>query len=96
MLQILKEKFGVQCILGLTATATMVTAFSVAQHIGIHDYQDATIRGSPVPPNLMLSVSRDEDKDEVSSCRFIDNSARFKLGPSQTRPTSKLILFMFY
>lgn len=65
LLQVLREKFGVQCFLGLTATATMVTAASVAQHLGINDYQDATIRGSPVPENLRLSVSRDEDKDEV-------------------------------
>ena len=55
-----------RCMLGLTATATMVTAASVSQHLGIDDYQVATIRGSPVPPNLCLSVSRDEDKHQVN------------------------------
>ena len=54
------------CLLGLTATATMVTAASVAQHLGIHNHADAMIRGLPVPPNLQLSVSRDDNKDDVS------------------------------
>jgi hypothetical protein len=65
VLQVLKEQYGVQCMLGLTATATMVTAASVAQHLGIQNYQEATIRGTPIPRNLCLSVSRDEDKEEV-------------------------------
>ena len=52
-------------MLGLTATATMVTAASVAKHLGILDYQTGTIRGSPVPGNLCLSVSRDDDRDEA-------------------------------
>ena len=52
-------------MLGLTATATMVTAASVSQHLGISDYKQATIRETPVPSNLLLSVSRDEDRDEV-------------------------------
>lgn len=52
-------------MLGLTATATMVTAASVAQHLGIDNYEKATIRGSPVPRNLVLSISRDEHKDQV-------------------------------
>ncbi len=63
--QILREQYGVKCMLGLTATATMVTAASVAQHLGIDDYQTATIRDMPVPSNLQLSVSRDTDKDQV-------------------------------
>ena len=66
ILQVLRERFGVRCMLGLTATATLTTAASVAQHLGIHDYQEATIRGTPVPDNLLLSVSKDENRDEVS------------------------------
>ena len=31
----------------------------------IEDLEDAVIRGPPVPKNLELSVSRDEDRDEV-------------------------------
>ena len=53
-------------MLGLTATSTMSTAVSVAQHLGIQDPESATIRGTPVPDNLMLSVSRDDDRDSVS------------------------------
>ena len=53
-------------MLGLTATATATTAISVAHHLGIDDYATATIRGAPIPSNLKLSVSRDENKDEVS------------------------------
>ena len=53
-------------MLGLTATATQSTALSVAQHLGIPDGDRATIRGTPVPDNLLLSVSRDDDRDSVS------------------------------
>ena len=54
-------------MLGLTATATMATAAGVAKHLGILDYQQATIRGSPIPENLILSVSKDEDKEDVTT-----------------------------
>ncbi|ELU14701.1 hypothetical protein CAPTEDRAFT_176954 [Capitella teleta] len=63
--KVLKEQYGVQCMLGLTATATMVTAASVAQHLGISNYMEATIRGTPIPRNLCLSASKDEDKEEA-------------------------------
>ena len=63
--QVLKEKYGVKCLLGLTATATMKTATSIASHIGIDDQENAIIRGKPMPPNLHLSVSRDENKEQV-------------------------------
>ena len=53
-------------MLGLTATATTTTIVSVSQHFGIPDYKTATITGAPVPNNLKLSVSRDENKDEVN------------------------------
>ncbi|ESO89744.1 hypothetical protein LOTGIDRAFT_124475, partial [Lottia gigantea] len=73
--KILREVYGVKCFLGLTATATKSTALDVAKHLGIEDDEDAIIRGSPVPKNLLLSVSRDNDKDEVcdrfSSCQSI-------------------------
>ncbi|XP_032227814.1 ATP-dependent DNA helicase Q4 [Nematostella vectensis] len=62
--KILRDRYGVQCFLGLTATATQSTADSVAQHLGIAD-AGAVIRGAAVPPNLRLSVSRDRDKDKA-------------------------------
>ncbi|XP_069114414.1 ATP-dependent DNA helicase Q4-like [Argopecten irradians] len=62
--KVLRDKFGVHCFLGLTATATQSTAADVAKHIGIEDCEDAVIRGPPVPRNLFLSVSRDEDRDQ--------------------------------
>ncbi|KAK7500307.1 hypothetical protein BaRGS_00008530 [Batillaria attramentaria] len=63
--KVLREKYGVNCFLGLTATATSSTARDVVRHLDISDMDAATIRGSPVPPNLCLSVSRDENKDEA-------------------------------
>ncbi|XP_033755742.1 ATP-dependent DNA helicase Q4-like [Pecten maximus] len=62
--KVLRDKFGVHCFLGLTATATQSTAADVAKHIGIEDCDEAIIRGPPVPRNLFLSVSRDEDRDQ--------------------------------
>ncbi|XP_059146328.1 ATP-dependent DNA helicase Q4-like, partial [Physella acuta] len=63
--KVLRERYGVTCFLGLTATATRATARDVARHLGIEDAETATIRGAPVPRNLTLSVSRDENKDEA-------------------------------
>ena len=64
-LQVLREKFGVRCFLGLTATATRSTAASVAEHLGIAHDPGAVIRGGAVPPNLFLSVSCDSDRTQV-------------------------------
>lgn len=63
--QVIREKFGVQCFLGLTATATQSTAADVAKHLGIDNLEEAVVRGSPVPKNLFLSVSRDQNREEV-------------------------------
>jgi len=55
----------VRCMLGLTATATMTTAVSVARHLGIVNDTTATIRGAPIPANLKLSVSSDGNREQV-------------------------------
>jgi len=54
-------------MLGLTATATMTTAVSVARHLGIVNDTAATIRGAPIPANLKLSVSSDGNREQVTS-----------------------------
>ena len=58
--QVLKEKLGVNCLVGLTATATRRTAVTVAKHLGIgaKDAKHAVLFTSAVPENLVLSVSR--------------------------------------
>jgi len=56
-------------MLGLTATATMTTAVSVARHLGIVNDAAATIRGAPIPANLKLSVSSDGNREQVT--RFV-------------------------
>ncbi|XP_071957699.1 ATP-dependent DNA helicase Q4-like [Antedon mediterranea] len=61
--KVIRERFGVQCLLGLTATATMSTAMSVVSHLGIDE--DAVVRGRSVPNNLKLSVSKDENRDKA-------------------------------
>ncbi|KAI8501980.1 ATP-dependent DNA helicase Q4 [Branchiostoma belcheri] len=63
--KVLRERYGVQCLLGLTATATRSTAASVAEHLGIPADQGATVRGAAVPPNLHLSVSCDKYRDQA-------------------------------
>lgn len=63
--QVLRERLGVHCLLGLTATATRATALNVAKHLGVVDGENAFIRGKAIPENLVLSVSRDEDRDNV-------------------------------
>ncbi|NXL40435.1 RECQ4 helicase, partial [Glaucidium brasilianum] len=63
--KILRERLGVQCFLGLTATATLGTARDMAQHLGIPAEEGLTVRCTAVPPNLQLSVSMDRDRDQA-------------------------------
>jgi len=71
LLQVLREQYGVRCMLGLTATATMTTAVSVARHLGIVNNAAATIRGAPIPANLKLSVSSDGNREQVTGLDYI-------------------------
>ncbi|XP_066480220.1 ATP-dependent DNA helicase Q4 isoform X2 [Tiliqua scincoides] len=63
--KVLRDRLGVRCFLGLTATATLSTAWDVAHHLGIPEGERIAVRSSAVPPNLHLSVSTDRDKDQA-------------------------------
>eukprot|EP00062_Callorhinchus_milii_P010249 gi/632954930/ref/XP_007893222.1/ PREDICTED: ATP-dependent DNA helicase Q4 isoform X1 [Callorhinchus milii] len=63
--KVLKERLGVKCLLGLTATATLATARDVAQHFGIKEEKGIAVRSADVPENLFLSVSTDQDRDQA-------------------------------
>ncbi|KAK7898937.1 hypothetical protein WMY93_019790 [Mugilogobius chulae] len=63
--KVLRERLGVQCLLGLTATATLSTALDIAQHLDINDEDGIAVRSAAVPPNLNLSVSMDREKDQA-------------------------------
>ena len=58
--KVLREKLGVRCLVGLTATSTRRTAIAVAKHLGIaaDEAKHAVLFTSAVPDNLVLSVSR--------------------------------------
>ncbi|XP_062043816.1 ATP-dependent DNA helicase Q4 [Lepus europaeus] len=62
--KVLRERMGVRCFLGLTATATRSTARDVAQHLGVAEELGL---GGPaaIPPNLHLSVSMDRDPEQA-------------------------------
>ncbi|XP_059205936.1 ATP-dependent DNA helicase Q4 isoform X2 [Centropristis striata] len=63
--KVLRERLGVQCLLGLTATATLSTAVDIARHLDITDQSGIAVRSAAVPPNLHLSVSMDREKDQA-------------------------------
>uniref|UniRef100_A0A8C3I3Z2 DNA 3'-5' helicase n=1 Tax=Chrysemys picta bellii TaxID=8478 RepID=A0A8C3I3Z2_CHRPI len=63
--KVLRDRLGVRCLLGLTATATLATAQDVAHHLGIREEEGIAVRSAAVPPNLHLSVSTDRDKDQA-------------------------------
>ncbi|NWY59136.1 RECQ4 helicase, partial [Chionis minor] len=63
--QVLRDRLGVRCFLGLTATATLATARDVAQHLSIPAEEGIAVRSAGVPPNLHLSVSMDRDRDQA-------------------------------
>ncbi|XP_072458865.1 ATP-dependent DNA helicase Q4 [Notamacropus eugenii] len=63
--KVLRERLGVRCFLGLTATATRTTARDVGQHLGIPEEAIFGVHLATIPPNLYLSVSLDRDKDQA-------------------------------
>ncbi|KAL2080063.1 hypothetical protein ACEWY4_023856 [Coilia grayii] len=66
--KVLRDRLGVRCLLGLTATATLSTALDIAHHLEITDQDGIAVRSAAVPPNLQLSVSMDRDKDQALVC----------------------------
>ena len=69
----LRERYNISCLLGITATASHATATSVMQHLGI-PLEGSIIRDpQPIPPNLCITASRDCNRDEVGF------EVRFKL-----------------
>lgn len=73
--KVLKQNLGVKTVLGLTATATLPTRLSIINHLGIPDGEAGIISDIPLPDNLVLSVSKDENKD--AALLQLMNSKRF-------------------
>jgi len=74
--RVLREKLGVKTVLGLTATATLQTRESIVNHLGISDGVAGIISDTPLPDNLILTVSKDENRDRallglLRSARFL-------------------------
>lgn len=63
--RVLREKLGVKIVLGLTATATIQTRESIVKHLDIPDGLNGIISDVPLPENLILSISRDENRDKA-------------------------------
>lgn len=63
--RVLKEKLGVKTILALTATATKTTAENIVNYLGIKDGMAGVISDIPMPKNLLLTISRDENRDQA-------------------------------
>ncbi|KRF84008.1 ATP-dependent DNA helicase Q4 [Drosophila virilis] len=74
--KVLKKNLGVQTVLGLTATATLPTRISIINHLGIVDGERGIISDIPLPDNLILSVSKDENRD--AALLQLLNSPRFE------------------
>lgn len=72
----LRDKFGVKTFLGLTATATVSTVSSIASELMLDNDPHSIIKDTPLPDNLMLSVSRDKDRDKAII--HLLNGNRFK------------------
>ena len=62
--KVLREKFGIATVLGLTATATVSTIRSITRELEIES-EKGVIKDIPIPDNILLSVSVDDDKDEA-------------------------------
>lgn len=62
------------CLLGLTATATIPTIKSVCAHLGIFHLDEGVIQGKTLPENLHLSVSCDNEKDNVQYSTYVKSN----------------------
>ncbi|KAK3923369.1 ATP-dependent DNA helicase Q4 [Frankliniella fusca] len=74
--KVLREKLGVQTVLGLTATATQAAVSSIIEHMEIPDGYNGVIKDTPLPNNLLLTVSRDAQRDQALLALL--NSKQFK------------------
>lgn len=63
--RVLREKLGVKTVLGLTATATLQTRESIVRHLGIPDGLNGIISDIPLPDNLILTISQDDNRDRA-------------------------------
>uniref|UniRef100_A0A8D8TN21 DNA 3'-5' helicase n=2 Tax=Cacopsylla melanoneura TaxID=428564 RepID=A0A8D8TN21_9HEMI len=63
--QVLKDKLGIRTLLGLTATCTQLISRSIVTSLGIQDPDNGIITNTPLPDNLVLSVSKDKEKDQA-------------------------------
>ncbi|XP_043646676.1 ATP-dependent DNA helicase Q4 [Drosophila teissieri] len=74
--KVLRKNLGVRTVLGLTATATLPTRVSIINHLGITDGERGVISDIPLPDNLVLSVSKDDNRD--AALLQLLNSERFE------------------
>ncbi|XP_044263176.1 ATP-dependent DNA helicase Q4 [Tribolium madens] len=63
--RVLRERMGVKTVLGLTATATRSTSDSIITHLQIPDGRAGIISDKPLPDNLILTVSKDYQRDQA-------------------------------
>lgn len=63
--RVLREKLGVKTVIGLTATATLQTRESIVRHLGILDGLKGIISDIPLPDNLILTISQDENRERA-------------------------------
>jgi ATP-dependent DNA helicase Q4 len=63
--RVLRDKLGVNTVLGLTATATLQTRRNIVDHLAIPDGLDGIISDTPLPNNLVLTISKDENRDKA-------------------------------
>jgi ATP-dependent DNA helicase Q4 len=67
---VIREKLGVPTILGLTATAPERMILGVADQLGVP--ADGIIRGPLLPANLLLTVSRDLERDRALLAMLVE------------------------
>lgn len=51
--------------MGLTATATVETVASIANELMLEEGSDSVIKDTPLPNNLVLSISKDKNRDNA-------------------------------
>jgi ATP-dependent DNA helicase Q4 len=76
--KVIRERLGVETLLGLTATAPESTVRDISKHLGVPEKEGGVIKGKLLPKNLLLSVSKDVLRDQGRDSPIFQNYSKIK------------------
>ncbi|XP_014216377.1 ATP-dependent DNA helicase Q4 [Copidosoma floridanum] len=96
--KVLRKSLGVNTFLGLTATANSFTTKSIISALDIEDELQGVLMYNSLPPNLVLTISKDENKNEalikLLNCERFDKNSSIIIYCTRREDCTKLATFL--